>query len=97
MSLNNGKIVLDDDDLKLIFSLFCSSTKHERAQTANPASVHHFSKVELSGEYSLTQERREFAVDAWRAVLQFLRNKGVVLRIGTHQTDLEFIEESFLD
>ncbi|PIR16271.1 MAG: hypothetical protein COV48_09985 [Elusimicrobia bacterium CG11_big_fil_rev_8_21_14_0_20_64_6] len=96
MKIVKKEIALDDDDLKNIFALFCSPTKQERAQAHEPTSVHHYSKVDLSGEYSLTQERREYSLDAWRAVLEFLRTKGVRLRIGEQELDLAFIEEAFL-
>lgn len=63
MNQANGKAVLSEDDLKEIYSLFTSSTHHERKQVYDELSEHYFLDVILADEYSLTEEKREFALD----------------------------------
>jgi hypothetical protein len=81
-------ITLTEDDLKEIFSLFTSSTKYERAQD--------FLEVKPLDEYTLTEEKREYALDAWRAVIYFLHSKGYLLAKDGERCDLSFIEDDFI-
>jgi hypothetical protein len=76
MKATNDRIELSENDLKEIFSLLTSCTIHERNQIYDESSDHYFVKVEPQLEYSLTQEKREFALDAWRAVIYFLHLSG---------------------
>lgn len=92
----SSKPVLTEEDLKEVFSLFTSSTAYEREQVYEPQSGHYFLDVALSEEYSLTQEKREYALDAWRAVIYFLHMKGYSLCKAGKEIDLSFSEEEFI-
>ena len=81
-------IVLNDEDLREIFALFSSPTDEERAQAYKEASRHFYNKENLTEEYSLTQEKREFAVDAWRAVIYFLHRHGYSITGSGRHFDL---------
>jgi len=96
MKVTQREIVLDEKDLKEIFGLLASPTKSETAQIYQPGSGHYFEDENLSQEYDLTQEKREFALDAWRAVISFLRARGfaAVTKSG-EKVDLSFIEDKF--
>lgn len=89
--------MLSEDDLKEIYSLFTSSTQHERKQVYDEHSDHHFLSVRLGDEYSLTEEKREFALDAWRAVINFLHLKGYSLCRDGQTVSLAFSLEEFID
>lgn len=97
MKTNKQEIILEEKDLKEIFGLFTSPTKHERAQTYERGNGHYFEDENLSEEYDLTQEKREFALDAWRAVISYLHARGcsVVTKSG-ETVDLSFIENQFV-
>ena len=43
------------------------------------------------------QEKREFALDAWRAVIYFLHSKGYSLYKDGQQVSLHFSDEEFID
>lgn len=73
MKVNPHEIVLEENDLKEIFGLFAGPTKREKAETYQQDRGHYFEDEVLSEEYNLTQEKREFSLDAWRAVISFLR------------------------
>ena len=94
--MSQNQIALTDDDLKEIFSLFTSTTRYEREQIYDKNSGHYFLDVELNEEHSLTEEKREYALDAWRAVTYFLHSRGYALRHEGHTIDLAFSEEEFL-
>ena len=89
-------ITLGEEDLKEIFSLFTSATEHERQQMYSPQSEHYFLKQNLSEEYSLTEEKREYAFDAWRSVLYFLHKRGYSLSKDSKEIDLAFINSEFI-
>ena len=93
---SNEPIVLSEDDLKEIFSLFTSSTKYERDQVYDERSGHHFLEVKLFEEYTLTEEKREYALDAWRSVIYFLHSRNYVLWRNGKGGDLSFIEDAFI-
>ena len=97
MNLANEKAILSDDDLKEIYSLFTSSSHHERKQVYDELSEHYFLDVILGDEYSLTEEKREFALDAWRAVTHFLHLKGYSLCKEGETRSLAFSFEDFID
>lgn len=69
-------IAPSEEDLKEIFGLFTSPADEEVSQIYDETSKFHFKKENLADEYSLTQEKREFAIDAWRAVNYFLQRHG---------------------
>lgn len=94
MKIETHAIDLDPDDYKELFSIFCSPTDYEISQIYDPDSDHYFKKVKLDEEYSLTQERREFSIDAWRSVIMFLKNKGFSLSKNKEEINLSFIERN---
>jgi len=67
---------LSDDDLRELFALFSSPTEEEVAMIYSPRHRLFFRNENLTAEYSLTEERGEFAKDAWRAVIYFLHRHG---------------------
>jgi hypothetical protein len=71
-----AKVTLSDEDLQELFALFSSSTEEELHQVLDPSHTNFYKHENLEAEYTLTQERREFADDAWRAVTYFLHRKG---------------------
>ncbi len=96
MEIENGKLILSDRDLKEVFSLFSSPTKYERDEIYQRDGNHYFEEINLSDEYELCEEKREFALDAWRAVTFFLHSKGYALTKGGKIFDLSRSEEEFL-
>jgi hypothetical protein len=60
---------LSESDLKEFFALFTSVTKCEKRQFYDPTNDDHFLNTNLAEEYSLTEEKREYALDAWQAGL----------------------------
>jgi hypothetical protein len=96
MTTSNNSIMLSEDDLREIFSLFTSSTKYERDQVYDDQSGHYFLKEGLFEEHTLTEEKREFALDAWRAVIYFLHSRGYSLYKDGKRTDLSFSEDEFI-
>ncbi|MEP7147795.1 MAG: hypothetical protein ABI857_02835 [Acidobacteriota bacterium] len=93
MQIVSEKILLNDADYKELFSLFCSPTQYEVSQLYSKESDHYFEKEDLQEEYELTQEKREFSIDAWRSVLTFLNRKGFFLVKDGNEVSLSFIEE----
>jgi hypothetical protein len=73
------QLELSDDDLRKIFRLFSSPTDEELIQIFDPSSRRFYGLEDLGEEYNLTQEKREFSIDAWRAVTYFLHHKGFAL------------------
>ncbi len=87
---------LSDDDLREIFGLFTSCSKFEKGQTYDEASEHFFGGVDLAEEYELTEPKREYALDAWRAVMYFLHRKGYAIEKDGWRVDLSWAEDEFL-
>jgi hypothetical protein len=87
--ITDEEVSYSDEDLKEIFSLFSSVGEYEREQVYDPGSRHYFERVNLDAEYELTQERREYALDAARAVLTFLHRNGYRLERDGHIVGLE--------
>jgi hypothetical protein len=83
-----NRLTLSDDDLRELFALFSSPTDHEVRQVFDSSHSNFYKREELNDEYSLTQEKREFAVDAWRAVTYFLHRKGFKLYKDGREFDL---------
>ena len=97
MNVIQGKIVLEENDLKEIFGLFTSPTKDEKAQIYQRDKGHYFEDENLSEEYDLMQEKREYALDAWRAVISLLRARGfTAVSKNGEIVDLSFIENEFV-
>ena len=97
MDVSESGIVLSEDDLKEIFALFTSATKFGKLQVYDEQGDHYFRKVQLSEEYSLTEETREFALDAWRAVISFLNTNGFSLNKEGRIVRLSFSNDEFID
>lgn len=97
MIASENGIDLSEDDLKEIFALFSSATKFEKLQVYDEQNEHYFHNVQLSEEYSLIQETREFAFDAWRAVISFLNAKGYSLSKDGVIVSLTFSDDQFID
>ena len=76
MRISNNSLDVDEIDLKEVFALFTSVSQHELRQLDDPNSDHYFPNVDLAAEYELSLEKREFAIDALRAVFAFLERHG---------------------
>ncbi len=70
---------LSDDDLRELFALFSSPTEEEVAQIYSVQEPLFFRNEDITEEYSLVQEKGDYARDAWRAVIYFLRRHGYKL------------------
>jgi hypothetical protein len=86
---------LSDDDLREVFALSSSCTRYEREQVYDPLRRQFFGREDLTAEYDLTQERGEFARDALRAVLWWLRRHGYAVTRNGQVDDLAWVEEWF--
>jgi hypothetical protein len=82
------KLVPSDQDLREIFALFSSPTDYERQQVYDETGGHFYGREDLLCEYTLRQEKREFAEGAWRAVMHFLYGNGFVLSKNGKEYDL---------
>ncbi len=87
-SYNPAPMTLQEEDLKHIFALFTSPTLSERRQVYDPDSAHYYVNENLQDEYELTEEKREYALDAWRAVIYFLHRKGFKLSKDGQEVNL---------
>jgi hypothetical protein len=96
MSSSSNGILLSEDDLREIFSLFSSPTTYEKQQVYDECSEHYFRNVDLSEEYILAQEKREYSLDAWRAVISFLNARNFTLRKDGKEINLEFVDGEFM-
>ncbi len=83
-------------DLKEIFQLFTSVSLEEREAVYDSSSPHCLGNVCLDDEYELCEPKREYALDAWRAVLSFLRTRNYSLVKDGQVVDLSFIEDQFV-
>lgn len=92
-----SEFITNENALKEIFSLFCSVSRYERKQIYDSSDYLYFMNTDLSEEYSLTEETREFSFDALRAVLFFLHSRGFELSKDGDTLDLSFVEELFVD
>jgi hypothetical protein len=90
------RIEFSENDFKEVFSLFASSTSHELHQIDDPTSEHYFKRVDLMKEYELAYEKREFAVDALRAVFAFLARHGYRLEKDGALFSLDGISKEFI-
>ena len=96
MRIEGDRLILSEEDLKEIFSLFTSPSNYEKRQVYQRDSGHYYLDVDLSEEYELSEEKREYARDAWRAVISFLHSKGYVLSYQEKAVDCSFIEDEFI-
>jgi hypothetical protein len=96
MRISDGKIEFSESDLKEVFGLFTSSSKQELDWNYDPARQDFFEQIVLLEEYELTQEKREFALDALRATLFFLYHAGYQLEKDGKAMTLERITDYFV-
>lgn len=89
-------IQLSNEALKEIFALFSSPGKYEYEQIYKESKRLYYLKGNLNEEYSLTEEKKEYALDAWRAVILFLYRHGYQLKKGDQVIDLSFIEKELI-
>ncbi|HWR13333.1 MAG TPA: hypothetical protein VN577_00785 [Terriglobales bacterium] len=82
-------VQLSNDDYQELFALFTSTTREELEQIYMANSQDYFRNEKVLEEYELTQEKGEFALDAWRAVMYFLHRHGFVLSKDGQVVDLE--------
>jgi len=92
----NERIEFSEVDFKEVFSLFTSPTAHELRQIDDPTNEHYFGRVDLMQEYELSYEKREFAVDALRAVIAFLHRHGYRLEKDGALLSLDGIMKEFI-
>jgi hypothetical protein len=71
-----GTFKLSDDDTRELFALFSSPTAEEIERIYSSEDPLFFRNEDIAKEYSLVQERGEYARDAWRAVMYFLHRHG---------------------
>jgi hypothetical protein len=96
MGITDQEISFSERELKEIFELFCSSTEHELNQVYDMSSDSYFERINLSEEYELTLPKREFALDAVRAVLYFLNQRGYKLERNGEVKTLEAVKKHFI-
>ena len=87
---------LSEDDLREIFGLFTSCSRYERNQIYS-SGLHDYKTVNLLEEYDLSQEKREFSLDAWRSIIYFLHRRGYQLQKDGIAIGLDFVEQEFVD
>ena len=90
--MNSKLIDITHKDFQEIFALFSSPTKAELEMIYNPSHHLFFEKENLEDEYDLAEEKKEFAIDAARAVLYWLRQHGYQLTKDGKIDDLSWLE-----
>jgi hypothetical protein len=96
MKMENGKMKLTEKEYKELFELFSSPTKYERKQIYDKDNEHFYEKIDINKEYELTESKKDYAIDIWRAVIYFLHNKGYKLEKDNKIINLSFIEDEFM-
>ncbi len=95
MKLSNESVTFTEADLKEVFGMFSSPSKDELKWTYDPNHGDFFERINLSEEYELCQEKREFALDSLRGVLAFLHRQGYRVEKDGETFSLEGIFEHF--
>ena len=96
MEISYQEISFSDSELKEIFELFSSCTEYELNHIYDMYNDSYFERTNLSEEYELTQPKREFALDAVRAVVYFLNRRGYKLEREGEVITLEGIRSHFI-
>ena len=96
MNVTDNTIEFSERDFKEVFSLFTSPTAHELHQIDDPTDDHYFDRVDLMEQYELCFEKREFAIDALRAVLAFLHRRGYRLEDNGNVLSLDGVSNLFV-
>jgi len=84
----NTTIKPSEQDLQEIFALFTSPADEEKNRLYDASDRLFFRNERLDEQYQLSQEKREFAIDAWRAVAYFLFRHGYRLSKDGEEYDL---------
>ena len=95
MKTTGNDIEFSESDLKEIFALFSSPAEYELHETYDLNSENYFECVALDEEYELAQEKREFALDALRAVFHFLHRHGCRIEKDGKTRSLESVLNHF--
>jgi hypothetical protein len=90
-------MILSEDELKEIFSIFCSVTTHELKEIYDESNDLYYKKVRLNEEYELAYTKMDFAEDSWRAVIYYLYRHGYQLIKENKIIGLDFIESEFVE
>jgi hypothetical protein len=93
MSEPERLLELKEDDFKEIFALFSSVSVYERNQIYDSKDSLYYLDQNLDEEYHLTEGRRDFALDALRAVLYYLHRRGLKLTKGNKVDDLQWVQQ----
>ena len=96
MKVTDNTIQFSERDFKEVFSLFTSPTSYELHQIDDPTSEHYCDRVDLTEQYELCFEKREFAIDALRAVLAFLHRCGYRLEDNGNVISLNGVSNLFV-
>jgi hypothetical protein len=88
---------LSDDDLRELFALFSSPTAEEIERIYSSEDRLFFRNEDVGKEYSLVQERGDYARDAWRAVMYFLHRHGYKVTKDGGAVDLSALAGLGLD
>ena len=86
---------ITDNDLKEIFSIFCSCTKHELKQIYNSKDHLYYLHLNLSDDYNLNEKKREYALDSIRSIFYWLHKNGYCISKDGKIDNLNWIEEYF--
>ena len=84
---------LSDDDLRELFALFSSPTAEEIERIYSSEDRLFFRNEDVAKEYSLVQERADYARDAWRAVMYFLHRHGYKVTKDGREVDPSALAE----
>ena len=90
-------IEFSEADFKEVFSLFSTSTADELQQLDDPTSEYYFGRLDLMREYELSYVKREYAIDALRAVFAFLHRHGYRVEKDGEIFSLSGISKQFIE
>ena len=88
-------VTFSEADFKELFELFSSCSTQELSGVYDPSSTAYFLNTKLDEEYELAQSKREFAIDAIRAVLGFLSRRGYRLEKDGEFVALPTVDDLF--
>jgi hypothetical protein len=83
-------------DLREIFALFSSPTEEEIVRVYSADDRMFYEKENLAEEYTLVQEKGEFARDSWRSVISFLYRHGYTITKNDIEVDCRQSESAGL-
>ena len=97
MEISDNKVDFSEGDFREVFALFTSSTAHELRQIDDPTSEHYFERENIREECEICSDKREFAIDALRAVIAFLHRHGYRIEKDGKVLSLAGISEHFIE